>query len=120
MNHWCKICVFSCSFIFMIAALGMALFISTFSDTQQQFMFAGFFFLIIFMLMSGIFTPMESMPLWAQKINLLNPVAYIMRINRMIMLKGSTFSDISGDILALVAIAAAFTLMAVRKYRKTA
>lgn len=112
--------LFLCSFIFLIAALGMALFISTFSDSQQQFMFAGFFFLIIFMLMSGIFTPMESMPVWAQKLNLLNPVAYIMRINRMIMLKGSTISDISGDILALLAIAAAFTLMAVRKYRKTA
>jgi len=60
------------------------------------------------------------MPLWAQKINLINPAAYIMRINRMIMLKGSTFSDISRDIYALIIIATAFTLLAVNRYRKTA
>ena len=83
-------------------------------------MFAGFFFMIIFMLMSGIFTPLESMPEWARNINLLNPVAYIMRINRMVMLKGSTLSDISGDIYALTAIAVVATLLAVWKYRKTA
>lgn len=111
--------LFLCSFIFMIAALGLALFISTFSDTQQQYMFAGFFFLIIFMLMSGIFTPIESMPGWAQKINLFNPVAYIMRINRMIMLKGSNFHDISAEILKLLLIALGFTIFAVRKFKKT-
>ena len=111
--------LFFCSFIFLIAALGLALFISTFADTQQQFMFSGFFFLIIFMLMSGIFTPLESMPVWAQKINILNPVAYIIRINRMIMLKGSTLQDISRDILFLSIFAVAYTTLAVRKYRKT-
>lgn len=108
------------SIIFMVAALGLALFISTFTNTQQQFMFAGFFFMIIFMLMSGIFTPLESMPEWAQTINLFNPVAYIMRINRMIMLKGSTFAEIRSDIYALTAIALVSTLFAVWKYRKTA
>ncbi|MBN2275314.1 MAG: ABC transporter permease, partial [Bacteroidales bacterium] len=62
--------LFLCSAIFMVAVLGLALFLSTFADTQQQFMFTGFFFMIIFILMSGIFTPFESMPLWAQRINL--------------------------------------------------
>lgn len=108
------------SSIFMVAALGLALFISTFTNTQQQFMFAGFFFMIIFMLMSGIFTPLESMPGWAQNINLFNPVAYIMRINRMIMLKGSAFAEIRNDIFSLAAIALVSTLFAVWKYRKTA
>ncbi len=112
--------LFLSSFIFMIAALGLALFISTYANTQQQFMFAGFFFMIIFMLMSGIFTPLESMPEWARTINLFNPVAYIMRINRMVMLKGSAFADIRGDLAALTAIALASTLLAVWKYRKTA
>ena len=83
-------------------------------------MFAGFFFMIIFMLMSGIFTPLESMPGWAQNINLFNPVAYIMRINRMIMLKGSAFAEIRNDIFSLAAIALVSTLFAVWKYRKTA
>jgi ABC-2 type transport system permease protein len=112
--------LFLCSAIFMVAALGIALFISTFSGTQQQYMFTAFFFMIIFVLMSGIFTPLESMPVWAQKIDMINPVAYIMRINRMVMLKGSSFHDIAGDIAALTIIAISFTALAVNRYRKTA
>ena len=108
------------STIFLIAVLGLALFMSTFSSTQQQFMFTAFFFIIIFVLMSGMFTPLESMPVWAQKFDLINPAAYVMRINRMVMLKGSTFQDISRDIYSLILIAVAFTALAVNRYRKTA
>jgi ABC-2 type transport system permease protein len=108
------------SAIFLVAVLGLALFISTFSNTQQQYMFTAFFFMIVFILMSGIFTPLESMPVWAQKIDLVNPAAYVMRINRMVMLKGSEFADIREDIYALILIAFAFTALAVNRYRKTA
>jgi ABC-2 type transport system permease protein len=83
-------------------------------------MFIAFFFMIIFILMSGIFTPIDSMPVWAQKFDLINPVAYLMRINRMVMLKGSGIGDISTEIYSLAFIAAAFTALAVRRYRKTA
>jgi ABC-2 type transport system permease protein len=106
--------------LFLVAVLGLALFISTFSSTQQQYMFVGFFCMIIFILMSGVFTPLESMPVWAQKIDIVNPVAYLMRINRMVMLKGSTIRDISHDLYALIAIAILFTSLAVNRYRKTA
>ena len=112
--------LFLCASIFLVAVLGFALFISTFSGTQQQFMFIAFFCMIIFILMSGVFTPLESMPDWAQKIDLINPVAYIMRINRMVMLKGSTIHDISRDIYSLIVIAIVFTVLAVKRYRKTA
>jgi ABC-2 type transport system permease protein len=112
--------LFLCSAIFLAAVLGLALFISTFSGTQQQFMFIAFFFMIIFILMSGIFTPLESMPGWAQKLDIINPVAYLMRINRMVMLKGSTIHDISRDIYSLIIIAMVFVTLAVRRYRKTA
>ncbi|HRZ41332.1 MAG TPA: ABC transporter permease [Bacteroidales bacterium] len=112
--------LFLSSAVFLVGVLGLALFMSTFARTQQQFMFTGFFFIIVFVLMSGIFTPLESMPLWAQKIDLVNPMAYIMRINRMIMLKGSGFHDLRNDLLALVLIATAFTTLAVWRYRKTA
>jgi ABC-2 type transport system permease protein len=108
------------STIFLIAVLGVALFISTFSGTQQQYMFVAFFCMIIFILMSGIFTPYESMPIWAQDFNLINPVAYLMRINRMVMLKGSTIYDISRELCSLIIIAISFTTLAVRRYRKTA
>ena len=108
------------AFIFLSAVLGLALFISTFSSTQQQYMFVAFFCMIIFILMSGIFTPYESMPMWAQDFNLINPVAYLMRINRMVMLKGSTVNDISRELYSLAVIAVCFSSLAVRRYRKTA
>jgi len=111
--------LFLCAFIFLIAVLGLALLISTISGTQQQYMFIAFFCMIIFILMSGIFTPLESMPMWAQDFNLINPVSYLMRINRMVMLKGSTIHDISREIYSLLAIAVCFTALAVRRYRKT-
>jgi ABC-2 type transport system permease protein len=60
------------------------------------------------------------MPVWAQKFDLINPAAYVMRINRMVMLKGSTIHDISREIYSLILIAIAFTSLAVRRYRKTA
>ena len=112
--------LFLASSIFLIAVLGLALFISTFSSSQQQFMFVAFFFMIIFILMSGIFTPFESMPMWAQKIDIINPVVHLMKINRMVMLKGSAFTDISREIYSLIIIAITFTAFAVVRYRKTA
>jgi ABC-2 type transport system permease protein len=112
--------LFLCSAIFMVAALGIALFISTFSSTQQQFMFTAFLFIIIFILMSGVFTPVDSMPVWAQKMNIINPVVYIMRINRMVMLKGSTIHEISHEIIALTILAILSTALAVNRYKKTA
>ena len=112
--------LFLCSSIFLVAVLGFALFVSTFSNSQQQYMFTAFFFMIIFILMSGIFTPIESMPGWAQKIDMINPVVYVMRINRMVLLKGSTIHDISSEIYSLIAIAVVFSVLAVRRYRKTA
>lgn len=112
--------MFLCASIFLVAVLALALFISTFSGTQQQYMFVAFFFMIVFILMSGIFTPFESMPQWAQDFDKVNPVAYLIKINRMVMLKGSGIMAIGKDILSLSVIAVSFTALAVWRYRKTA
>jgi ABC-2 type transport system permease protein len=112
--------MFFAASLFLTAVLGLALFISTFSATQQQYMFVAFFCMIIFILMSGIFTPYESMPDWAQTFNLINPVAYLMRINRMVMLKGSSVHDMQRELFSLAIIAICFSSLAVRRYRKTA
>ena len=111
---------FACAAIFLVAVLGLALFFSTMASTQQQFLFIAFFFVMIFVLMSGIFTPSESMPRWAQQFNYVNPVAYLMRINRMVMLKGSGFHDIARDMGALAVLAVTFITFAIRTYRKRA
>lgn len=106
--------------IYLLAVLGLALLLSTISSTQQQFLFVVFFILLVFVLMSGIFTPAESMPVWAQKFNLINPAAYFMRVIRMIMLKGSGFRDIIPEVRGLLLIAFTTISMAIWRYRKTA
>lgn len=111
---------FACSAIFLVAVLGIALFFSTLVTNRQQYLFVAFFFVMIFILMSGIFTPAESMPQWAQQFNHINPVAYLMRINRMVMLKGAGFSDIARDMGMLSVLAVGFIMMAIRAYRKRA
>jgi ABC-2 type transport system permease protein len=58
--------------------------------------------------------------MWAQDFNLINPVAYLMRINRMVMLKGSSIMDIGRDLSSLALLSVCFTSLAVRRYRKTA
>jgi len=111
---------FACAAIFLVAVLGLALFFSTMASTQQQFLFVAFFFVMVFVLMSGIFTPTESMPLWAQQFNWVNPVAYLMRINRMVMLKGSGFQEIAADMGMLAVLAVSYLALAIRVYRKRA
>ena len=111
--------LFGFASVYLLAVLGIGLFFSTFSQTQQQLMFVAFFFMITFILMSGVFTPAESMPDWAQKINIINPMAYFMRVNRMILLKGSGFQDISRDFYSLGLFAIVMLTLAITNYRKT-
>ena len=82
-------------------------------------MFIMFFFLLTFILMSGIFTPVESMPDWARNVNIINPFAYFMRVIRMVILKGSGFQDISKEFYSLLVFAGIVLGAAVLRYRKT-
>jgi ABC-2 type transport system permease protein len=106
--------------VYLIAILGIGLLVSTVSQTQQQAMFLNFFIMITFVLMSGIFTPAESMPHWAQSVNIVNPLSYFMRVIRMILLKGSGWSDIQGDFLNMSVYAVISVSMATWRYRKIA
>jgi ABC-2 type transport system permease protein len=104
--------------IYLLVILGIGLIISNHSDTQQQAMFIAWFFSVIFILMSGLFTPIESMPVWAQNITLLNPIRYFVEIIRMVMLKGATFSDISRPFFMILFYAFALNGIAVWSYKK--
>ncbi len=110
--------VFGFAAIYLLVVLGMGLFISTVTETQQQAMFIAWFFLIIFILMSGLFTPIESMPPWAQQITKFNPVAYFVEVMRMVLLKGSGLMDIKRHILVMGGYALAVNGLAVWNYRK--
>lgn len=104
--------------IYLLVILGMGLFISNFTDTQQQAMFIAWFFMVIFILMSGLFTPIESMPKWAQIITEFNPIRYFVEIMRMVLLKGSGFMDILPQLLKTLAYAIVMNVMAVWSYKK--
>ncbi len=112
--------LFGYATLYLIAILSLTLLFSAISSTQQQFLFVVFFTIMIFILMSGIFTPAESMPAWAQKFNTINPTAYFMRVIRMVMLKGSGLKDIMPDVKGIIAIGATTLTMAIFAYRKTA
>lgn len=107
------------SAVYLLVILGMGLLISNYTDTQQQAMFIAWFFAVIFILMSGLFTPIESMPVWAQKITLLNPIRYFVEVIRMVMLKGSGFSDIIPQFIIISLYAVLMNALAAWSYKKT-
>ena len=112
--------IYLLSALFVLVMSGFGLVISNHSATMQQAMFVMFFFMIILLLMSGLFTPVMSMPQWAQIITILNPLKYFVDIMRMVYLKGSGLTDLSLQIGALLAFATLFNFWAVKSYRKSA
>ncbi len=111
--------VFFAACIYLIVALGIGLFISTTVETQQQAMFISFFLILIYLLMSGLFTPVRSMPSWAQWLAEANPVKHIIEIMRAILLKGAGLADIMRPLLILAASGVVALTLAVRQYAKT-
>lgn len=105
---------------YLIAVLGFGLLISTISDNQIQAMFLAFFFMMIFTLMGGLFTSVESMPDWARGISNLLPITHFIRVVRMIMLKGSGFADVQLEFVYILAFGVILNGWAVWNYRKTA
>jgi ABC-2 type transport system permease protein len=105
--------------IYILVVLGIGLFISNFTETQQQAMFIAWFFMVIFILMSGLFTPIESMPIWAQRITDFNPIKYFVEVMRMVMLKGADFSNIYPQVIKTLTYAVVMNTLAVLSYKKT-
>ena len=104
--------------VFLTVPLGLGLLISSVSNTQQQALFVAFFFLIVFILLCGLFTPTEYMPAWARALDRLNPLLYIIDIARRVLLKGSTLADVAASAGALLAMAVVVNALAVWRYRK--
>ena len=105
--------------VYLIAILGMGLLASVYSDTQQQSMFMVFFFMMVFILMSGLFTPTESMTDWAKYIAYLNPVTYGVDGVRLIMLKDSGFMDLLPHFGFISLLAFVVITWSVLRYQKT-
>ncbi|RKN76746.1 ABC transporter permease [Ulvibacterium marinum] len=110
--------VFGYAIINLICVLGLGLLISNFADTQQQAIFVAFFFVLIFILMCGLFTPIESMPKWAQYATIPNPLAHFISVTRKVLLKGSGFWDIRWEFIYTIILAILFNVAAVWSYKK--
>ena len=88
--------------VYLIAIMGFGLLISTYSETPMQANSLTFFFVQIFNMMGGLYTPIDSMPGWAKVITEIIPISYFIEVMRMIVIKGSHFHDILPHILIVL------------------
>ncbi len=104
--------------LFILVMSGLGLLISNISNTMQQAMFVMFFVVMVSVLMSGLFTPIRSMPAWAQYITYVIPPRYFVEIMRSVFLKGGGIIENWFNFSALASLAILVNLWAVISYRK--
>lgn len=105
--------------IYILVVSGLGLVISNYSETMQQAMFVMFFFMLILILLSGLYTPITSMPEWAQIITKFNPLSYFIQVMRSIYLKGSSIMELLPQLFALCGFAIIFNIWAIISYKKS-
>ena len=110
--------IYSFAAVYLLAVLGLGLLVSTYSGNQQQAMLVSFFMMMIFILLGGLYTSVDSMPGWAKAITKINPVAYFIDVMRMVVLKGSGFADIKYHLLTVFGFAVVLNGWATISYRK--
>ena len=94
------------------------LIISNYSDTMQQAIFVMWFFMVILLLLSGLFTPTRSMPPFAYLSTYINPVSYFIEAMRTVFIRGGNISSIAHQLLALSGIGLFMGTWAVVSYKK--
>lgn len=112
--------IFLGTILFILGISGFSVTVANFSNTMQQVMFVVFFFIMIFILMGGLLTPIDSMPDWAQKITLFLPPRYYINILRSVYLKGTSFVELWHNFAALAGFAVVFSILAGLTYKKQA
>ncbi len=112
--------VYVATMVYLIVVLGLGLWISTITRTQQQAMFVAFFVILIFLLMSGLFTPVDSMPEWAQGVAEFNPVKHFVWIMRAVLVRGAGLETVGPPMAGLAAGGVVVLALAVARYRKSA
>ena len=113
--------IFVFALVYILVVTGLGLVISNYSNTMQQAMFVSYFFILILILLSGLFTSIKSMPLWAEMLTLANPLRYFIESLRAIFLKGDSLLNspfLWWNLCALVGFALVFNLWAIASYKK--
>lgn len=116
--HGSLVLLYGSAAAYLVVTLSVGLLISTRVDTQQQAMFVTFFIMMIYLLMSGLFTPVDSMPRWVQVVAEFNPVKHFVSIARAILIKGAGPAEIAKPFFILVAFAVGIFGLAVRQHHK--
>jgi ABC-2 type transport system permease protein len=94
------------------------LIISNYSDTMQQAIFVMWFFVVMILLLSGLFTPTRSMPTLAYLTTYINPMHYFIDAMRTVFIRGGTFANVAHQVLALLSIGLFMAAWAVQSYKK--
>jgi ABC-2 type transport system permease protein len=110
--------LFGAAAVYLVTALAIGLWISTLVETQQQAMFVTFFVMNVYLLMSGLFTPVDSMAPWVQVVSQVNPVRHFVTISRAILMKGAGFREIARPLGTLMVFGIVTLGLAVRQYSK--
>lgn len=111
--------LFALSGLFILTTLGLGLFVSTISKSQQQAMLiAQFFFFMPFIFLSGFAFPIRNMPELIQYVTYLIPLRYFLEIVRGVFLKGSGLSELWPQATALLAFGVAILTMSVLRFQK--
>ena len=111
--------LFGATALYLGVALGLGLLISTVVETQQQAMFVTFFVMVLYLFMSGLFTPVASMPTWAEWVAELSPLKHFIEVIRAVLMKGAGPADVWRPTAVLAGYGAAVLTVAVRQYSKT-
>lgn len=113
--------LFALSALFLLTTLGMGMYFSTVTSTQQQAMFLTWFFSIFAILTSGFFTPIANMPQWMQYVTYANPMRYFMEVVRGIMMKGAGLTDLWVEVAAMAGYGlVVFSLSMMRFHKRSA
>jgi ABC-2 type transport system permease protein len=107
------------SALFLLAAVGMGLLLSTYSKTQQQAFALNFFFVNPFFILSGFAFPIAAMPKALQWFTLINPLRYFLVVIRAVFLKGVGFAVLWPDLAAMAALAAVMLGISVLRFRSS-
>jgi ABC-2 type transport system permease protein len=104
--------------LYLFSTMGLGIFISTVTSSQQQAMFVSWFFMVFMIMMSGFFIPIENMPSILQKLTHLNPMRYFMSIVRDIFQKGSSLPYLWTDVVPLLIFGVLIFSFSVAKFQK--
>jgi ABC-2 type transport system permease protein len=105
--------------VFLLAGLGLGLFLSTVAKTQQQSMITAFFFVMPMTTLSGFGTPISSMPPFFQKLSYFNPLRHVVLLLRDVYLKGVGLDVLWQSISFLAGFAALMLSISILRFRKT-